>query len=223
MGKLIVLEGTDCSGKDTQSKILTEKLNKLGIKTINISFPMYNSPTGRIIGGPLLGKKEYGECWFDEGPINVDPKISCLLYAADRKYNFNLIKKYLDDDYYVILDRYVSSNMAHQGSKIENNDERFNFFRWIDKLEYWLLELPKADITIYLHVPFKYTKELMSNRNDIDLVEKNDEHLIRTESVYIELAELYNWKVVNCIDRNLNKLKTIDTINDEIINIILEK
>lgn len=221
MGKLIVLEGTDCSGKDTQSKLIVKKLNDMGYKAINLSFPMYDSPTGKIIGGALLGKKEYGECLFSEGPVNVDPKISCLFYAADRKYNFDKIKEYLDSDYFVILDRYVSSNMAHQGSKILDDDERFNFFRWIDKLEYWLLELPKADLTIYLHVPFKHTKELMKNRKDIDLNEKNDDYLIQTEKVYIELTELYNWDTIYCVDRETDELKSIETINNEIINKIL--
>ena len=163
-GKLIVIEGTDCSGKNTQSVLLVKKLVAMGLKAVNLSFPMYDSPTGKIVGGPLLGRKEIGISWFPEGYTHVDPKISGLYYAADRKYNFSKIEKYLQEGYYVVLDRYVSSNMAHQGSKITDDDERFNFFRWIDKLEYWLLELPKADLTIFLHVPFQYTKELMKTR-----------------------------------------------------------
>lgn len=220
-GKLVVIEGTDCSGKNTQAKLVTKKLQAMGHKAINLSFPMYDSPTGKIIGGPLLGKSEYEKSWFDEGPVLVDPKISCLYYAADRKYNFPVIERYLEDGYIVILDRYVSSNMAHQGSKIENDEERFNFYRWIDKLEYWLLELPKADTTIYLHVPFTFTKELMKNREDLDSVEKDDNYLISTEKIYIELSELYNWNIINCVNKDLNHLKSIEEINNEIINIIM--
>ena len=219
-GKLIVIEGTDCSGKNTQADLVTKKLQAMGLKAINLSFPMYDSPTGQIIGGPLLGRKENGECWFREGPVSIDPKISCLYYAADRKYNFPIIERYLEDGYYVILDRYVSSNMAHQGAKILDNEERFNFFRWIDKLEYWLLELPKADITIYLHVPYSLTKELMKSRSDLDLVEKDDNYLISTEKVYIELSELYNWNTINCVNQETNELKSIENINNEIIDII---
>ena len=122
-GKLIVIEGTDCSGKETQSKLLVKKLNAMGLKAINLSFPMYDTPTGRIAGGPILGKKEIGECWFSEGPVFLDPKVFCLYLAADRKYNFPKIQNYLDQGYYVILDRYVSSNMAHQGAKIEDPDD----------------------------------------------------------------------------------------------------
>lgn len=221
-GKLIVIEGTDCSGKNTQTKLLAKKLQAMGLKAITLSFPMYDTPTGKIVGGPLLGRSEVGESWFSEGPVMVDPKISGLLYAADRKYNFPEIEKYLKEGYFVILDRYVSSNMAHQGSKILDDEERFNFFRWIDKLEYWLLELPKPDITIYLHVPFEKTKELMKNRENLDLIEKNDEHLIRTEKVYIELSELYNWNTIHCVEQNRNQLKTIEEINTEIMDLILD-
>ncbi|MBE6147581.1 MAG: thymidylate kinase [Firmicutes bacterium] len=219
-GKLIVIEGTDCSGKNTQSILLAKKLNAMGYKAINLSFPMYDTPTGKIIGGPLLGRKEDGDCWFPEGPVNVDPKISGLLYAADRKYNFPRIEKYLNEGYYVILDRYVSSNMAHQGSKIIDDTERFNFFRWIDKLEYWLLELPKADITIFLHVPFQYTKQLMENRNSLDLVEKDEHYLIQSEMTYMELSELYHWHTIDCVEDG--RIKTVDKISEEIIEKILD-
>lgn len=220
-GKLIVIEGTDCSGKETQSKLLVKKLNAMGIKSINLSFPMYDSPTGQIIGGPLLGKSEICESWFPGGPVNVDPKISCLFYATDRKYNFHIIEEYLEQGYYVILDRYISSNMAHQGSKIEDPDERFNLFKWIDKLEYWLLELPKADITIFLHVPFSITKELLRNRISLDGNEKDENYLINTEKTYMELSSLYNWNKVNCVIGD--KLREIDDINTEILDIIVKE
>ena len=91
MGKFIVIEGTDCSGKETQSKLLVEKLEKMGKKAIRLTFPNYDSPTGKIVGGPYLGKKEICECWFKEGAVNLDPKVASLYYAADRKYNENSI------------------------------------------------------------------------------------------------------------------------------------
>lgn len=68
------------------------------------------------------------------------------------------INKYLEDDYIVILDRYTTSNMAHQGGKIIDKDDRFNMYQWIDKLEYWLLKLPKPDKTIFLHMPYQKLK-----------------------------------------------------------------
>jgi len=199
MGKLIVIEGTECSGKETQSKMLAKVLKEKGYPVVHFAFPMYDTPTGKIIGGPFQGMSSICESWFPEGATKVDPKISCLFYATDRKYNFPRIQKYLEDGYYVILDRYVSSNMAHQGSKIIDKDERFYFYHWIDKLEYWLLELPKADITFYLHVPYRFTKELMKQRVDRDDVEKDDNYLIRSEETYIELSELYHWNIIHCV------------------------
>lgn len=213
-GKLIVIEGTDCSGKETQSKLLVKKLNAMGIKAINLSFPMYDTPTGKIVGGPVLGKKGIGTCYFEEGPVKLDPKVFCLYLAADRKYNFPKIKEFLDQGYYVILDRYVSSNMAHQGAKIENSDERFHLFKWIDKLEYWLLELPKADLTFLLHVPYQITKELKKKKPSLDWVDQDEEYQITTEKTYTELASLYNWQVIDCVKEGT--LRSIEDINQEI-------
>ena len=217
-GKIIVVEGTDCSGKETQLKLLEERLNSIGKKCVRFDFPNYESPTGRIIGGAYLGRPEIGPSFFKEGAVNVDPHVVCLYYAADRKYAMPEIEKYLNDDYYVILDRYTTSNLAHQGSKIHDKDERFNMYQWIDKLEYWLLGLPKPDKTIFLHVPLENTLELRKNRKFIDEHEKSPEYLKRAEESYLELSELYNWDKIECI-RN-NKLRSVEDINDEIMKII---
>ena len=186
-GKLIVIEGTDCSGKETQTKLLVKRLQSDNIKCEMFSFPNYDSPTGKIVGGPYLGKEYICDGWFSEGANNVDPKVATLYYAADRKYNEDVLKKYLDDDYFVICDRYVSSNMAHQGSKIKNDEERFHMYDWIDKLEFWLLGLPKPDKTIFLHVPYIYALELKKNRENLDEHELSEEHLKNSEAAYIEV------------------------------------
>jgi len=220
MGKFIVIEGTDCSGKETQSKLLVQKLTNLGYKAIRLTFPNYDSPTGKIVGGPYLGKKEICDCWFPEGAVNLDPKVACLYYAADRKYNEGEIQKYLDDDYFVICDRYVSSNMAHQGSKIKSDEERFHMYEWIDKLEFWLLGLPKPDKTIFLHVPYTYAAKLKKNRVSLDEHEMCEEHLKNSEIAYVELSELYNWKYINCIDNN--SIRSVENINEEILECIKE-
>ena len=219
-GKIIVIEGVDCSGKETQSKLLEKRLNESGYKCKRFEFPMYDTPTGKIIGGDYLGKKEMGNSLFSEGAINVDPRVVCLYYAADRKYNMDKIKEYVDNDYYVILDRYTTSNLAHQGSKIINKDDRFDMYQWIDKLEYWLLKLPKPDKTIFLHVPYKYIEELIKNRKEMDEHEKHPDYLKRAEESYIELSELYNWNRIECI--NDGKLRSIEDINNEILQIIKE-
>ena len=215
-GKIIVIEGTDCSGKETQSKLLEQKLKEQGKKCIHFAFPMYDTPTGKIVGGAYLGKKEIGESLFEEGAIEVDPKVVCLYYAADRKYNMPKIQKYIEEDYYVILDRYTTSNLAHQGSKLKTKEERFDMYQWIDKLEYWLLKLPKPDQTIFLHVPYQYSKELSKNRTDLDAHEKSEEHLKQAEEAYIELSELYNWDRIECIENE--KLRSKEDINKEILS-----
>ncbi|MBQ9019418.1 MAG: thymidylate kinase [Bacilli bacterium] len=218
MGKIIVIEGTDCSGKETQSKLLEKRLNDSGKKCIRFEFPMYDTPTGKIVGGSYLGKEEIGNSVFPEGAVNVSPMVVSLYYAADRKYNLPKIEEYLKKDYYVLLDRYTTSNMAHQGSKIKDKDERFVMYQWIDKLEYWLLQLPKPDMTIFLHVPYEYTLELRKNRTSIDEHEKSIDHLRQAEEAYVELASLYNWNTIECIKNE--KLRTVEDINDEIFNII---
>ncbi len=215
-GKIIVIEGTDCSGKETQSKMLEERLKNQGKKCIHFAFPMYDTPTGKIVGGAYLGKKEIGESLFEEGAIDVDPKVVCLYYAADRKYNMPKIQKYIEEDYYVILDRYTTSNLAHQGSKIKEKEDRFNMYQWIDKLEYWLLKLPKPDKTIFLHVPYQFSKELSKNRTDLDAHEKSEEHLRQAEEAYIELSELYNWDRIECVQDN--KIRRKEDINDDILS-----
>lgn len=217
-GKIIVIEGTDCSGKATQSALLIERLKKEGKKCITISFPCYDTPTGKIVGGPYLGKTEICEGYF-ESATALDPKIASLYYAADRKYNIGKVLEYVEKGYIVILDRYVTSNLAHQGGKILDKDERFYMYQWIDKLEYWLLELPKPDKTIFLHVPYDFAKELKKNREHLDQHELNPEHLKNAERAYVELAELYNWNKVECVKDN--KLRTIEDINDEIYNILI--
>jgi len=92
-------------------------------------------------------------------------------------------------------------------------------YQWIDKLEYWLLKLPKPDKTILLDMPLEYILELEKNRDTIDDIEKDEEYLQRSIDAYIELSELYGWNRINCIKDN--KLKTIEEINNEIIKIIL--
>ena len=219
MGYIIVIEGTDCSGKATQSKLLVERLNKDGKKCISFSFPCYDTPTGKIVGGAYLGKPEICDSFFDNA-VKLDPKIACLYYAADRKYNIDKVLEYVNKGYYVILDRYVTSNLAHQGCKIEDKDERFYMYQWIDKLEYWLLELPKPDKTIFLHVPYDFTKELEKNREFLDEHEKSPEHLKNAERAYVELSQLYNWTTIECIKDN--KLRSIEDINNEIYNEIIK-
>lgn len=221
-GKLIVIEGTDCSGKETQSNLLIEKLKNDNVRIEKFSFPNYNSPTGKIIGGPYLGKSYICDGWFPEGAPNVDPKVSALYYAADRLYNIDKIKFLLDNGVNVILDRYVYSNMAHQGGKLDNVSDRNSMYDWLDNLEFNLLELPKPDISVFLHMPFELSLTLKKNREeDLDQNEKDKNHLINAENAYIELANKYDFYTIECNDGD--RIKTIEEINEDLYNYVSNK
>ncbi len=220
-GKLIVIEGTDCSGKETQTKMLTKKLEKENIACVRLCFPNYDSPTGKIVGGPYLGKSYICDGWFSEGATNVDPKVSSLYYAADRKYNVKNIEDLIDKGINVILDRYVYSNLAHQGGKINDTKERHKMYDWLDKLEFDLLELPQADIKVFLHMPYEISCELKKNREEKpDQHELSKEHLLMAEKAYTEIAEIYNFKTIECGKDNLPR--SIEDINDELYNFVKE-
>ena len=224
-GKLIVIEGTDCSGKETQTLLLEQKLNDLGIKSKRLSFPMYDSPTGQIVAACYLGKEEYCDYLFKdgirglfkEGASNVDYLTSSLYYAADRRYNSKKIIDLLDQGVNVILDRYIYSNLAHQGGKISNKEERHKYFKNMEKLEFDILEIPKPDKVIFLSVPYEVATLLKKNRKESqDQLEQNKEHLINAEHTYFELADMYNFDIINCTLSN--KIRTINSINDELFS-----
>lgn len=218
LGKLIIIEGTDCSGKGTQSDILYNRLVDENFKVFKTSFPMYETPTGKIVGGPYLGKESICKGWFSEGANNVNAKVASLYYAADRLYNIDIINKHLEEGYIVILDRYVTSNMGHQAGKIKDKNERLEMFKWLEKLEFDLLELPKPDIKLFLHMPFEYSKKLQNNRTELDEHEKSNENIINAENAYLELSELYNFKKIECIKDN--NIRTIEDISNEIYEIV---
>lgn len=215
MGKIIVIEGVNDSGKETQSKLLAKTLKEEGYKVVEFSFPMYKSPTGKIFKNCVLGKD--GNGYFEEGYENLDPYVVCLYTAADRKYHKEKIERYLKNDYIVILNRYTSSNMAHQGSRYSDGEERFYMYQWIDKLEYWLLKLPKPDCTILLKVPAKYLNQLSEKQVAFNF----QEDIFDQDSVlkaYIELSELYNWDSIDCVSNN--KMKSVEEIHEEIMKIV---
>ena len=219
-GKLIVIEGTDCSGKETQTKKLVERLNILNIKCERFSFPNYDSPTGKIVGGPYLGKSYISDCWFPEGAVNVDAKVSSLYYAADRLYNIGKINDLLDNGVNVILDRYIYSNLAHQGGKINDKNKRYEMYKWLNELEFNLLKLPDADIKVFLHMPYEVSCELKKGRDEKpDQHEASKEHLLMAECAYKEIASLYNFRTIECSEKLYPR--KIDDINEELYTFVI--
>ena len=219
-GKIIVIEGTDCSGKETQTSLLVQRMRREGRKIERLSFPDYDSPTGKIVGGPYLGKKYICDGFFPEGASNVDPKVASLYYAADRRYHRQQIIDLLDQGIDVVLDRYVESNMGHQGGKIFDKEERLKLYEDLANLEYGFLELPKPDLTIFLYVPYKKVAELKRGRVEpADQHESNPLHIRNAEHAYLELAELHNYKKLDCVDKK-GKLKDIEEVQEQVYEIV---
>ena len=220
-GKLIIIEGTDCSGKETQTKMLIESMKEKGLSVEKFSFPMYDTPTGKIIGGPYLGKSYICDGWFSEGATNVDPKVASLYYAADRVYNIKKISELLDNGVNVILDRYVYSNMAHQGGKLHKKEDREEMYNWLNTLEFELLGLPIPDIKIFLHLPYEGSCILRKSRSAteaLDQHEMSEEHLKLAEQAYVEIADKFEFKTIECMEED--RIKTIPEISKEMISYV---
>lgn len=219
--KIIVIEGTDCSGKQTQTQLLKQTLLDKGYRAFSFDFPNYESPTGKIIGGPYLGKKELGDSYFPETAPNVDALTSSLFYATDRFYNFPKIKEKMEEGYLIILDRYTYSSMAHQGGKLTTVEERNDFYEWIEKLEFEMLKLPIPSIRLFLHMPFEAEIILRQKKMDLDDNEKNNNHLIQAEKAYLEIAKKYQFHTIECLkDKQTCTIKSKDEIAQEIWNFV---
>lgn len=215
-GKLIVIEGTDASGKETQSKFLEKKLISEG-RAVNVfSFPRYETPTGDILKR-YLGKPPYEQEFGSSNELN--PRAASVFYALDRFAAKPEIMDCLNKGNIVIANRYVESNMGHQGGKIKNSEERRKFIDWLDKLEYGSkFKLPRPDGIIFLYMPYQVALELRKGREGAaDGHESNPEHLQNAEKAYLELAERFNWFKIECApEKNICSLKGIEQIAEEI-------
>lgn len=206
-GKFIVIDGTDGSGKATQTKLLYEFLQKSKVKVKKIDFPQYsNNFFGKLLRACLDGK--LGDF------IAVNPKIASVLYAADRWESSDYIGKWLKEGFMVIADRYVSSNQIHQGGKIFDDEKRKEFLEWLDEMEFKVFKIPKPDAIIFLDVPINISKILLKNRAEKnakknpyktykDLAEENEDHLQESrESALKMVKSTNNWYKVDCTKNN---------------------
>lgn len=216
-GKFIVIDGTDGSGKATQTKLLVERMKTEGIPVKTISFPQYGKKSCGPVEEYLSGK--YGTA--DE----VGAKTASILYAVDRFDASFEIKQDLEAGINIIADRYIGSNLGHQGSKIEDSKERKEFYKWNRELEHILFSIPTPDVNIVLHVPTETAIRLAKDRGgwkaDIktDIHETNPDHLRKAEQTYLELTELFDeFKLVECVkDENL---MSREDIHEKIWNIV---
>lgn len=157
-GKLIVIDGTDGSGKATQVELLRKRLTKEGHLVKVVDFPeYYKNFFGKFIGHCL--SEQYYK-W-----VEVHPKIASIAYAADRWESSEKIKSWLKKSYVVLANRYVSANQIHQGGKIANNKKREAFINWLDEMEYKVFKIPRPDVTLYLDLPTKIVLKLLKGRD----------------------------------------------------------
>lgn len=220
-GKIIALEGTDGSGKGYQTLELCRNLSKNGIKNTYFRFPDYVTPTGQIIGECLLGMDEFGDNpWFDQ-PSKVDPLVASAYYAADRRYNIGKILDKVNDGYTVVLDRYVFSNMAHQGGKIEDKVQRLQLYKKLELLEFTVMDLPYPDDTYFLSMPYEQAEKLRQKRGHMDYVERDKKYLLDSERAYNELTDLYGFVKIDCIKDG--EIRKPEDIGEEVISKVLKR
>jgi dTMP kinase len=220
---LIVIGGSDFSGKQTQTDLLCKNLEKAGFSVAKFDFPRYETPTGKIVGGPLLGKEHICSSFFSEGAGNVPAKVASLYYVADRLYNLQTINQLIKDNDVVILDRYSESNMAHQGGKLQTRQEREQMFDWLAQLEYGMCELPKPDIGITLYVPYETIEILRANRTEkADEVEQDKTYLVNSTAAYLEMAEKFGYSVIRCTQPD-GSMRSIENIGSEIFDLVHSK
>lgn len=214
-GKIIVFEGIDGSGKGTQSKKLYTHLKSLNYKVALFEFPFYDDTFfGKEVGNYLNGK--FGS--LDE----VDPKLSAMLYAGDRYEKKDEIIEKLNQNYIVICDRYVPSNIAHQTSKYKNNQEKEKLKRWIEKLEYTVYKLPRPDTVFFMDMNPNFSSDLVLKKDTRnytdkkkDLHESDNNYLNDVYNTFKHLTKEKNWITIEC--QTQNNLKDVEEIHSEII------
>jgi dTMP kinase len=201
-GKLIVIDGTDGSGKATQVDLLAKRLKKEGHIVKIIDFPeYYKNFFGKFIGH-CLSEQYYN--W-----LNIHPKIASMAYAADRWESSTEVREWLKSGYIVLANRYVSANQIHQGGKISNTKKRADFIKWLDEMEYGVFKIPRPDITLYLDLPTKIVLKLLKQRDSQtkraylkkkkDVHEKDLDFLVNSRKSALKLVkEIKNFIKIDC-------------------------
>ncbi len=210
-GRFIVIEGSDGSGKSTHFNLLLEHFKNQGRDVATYKFPQYDSPSSYFVTSYLNGK--YGDA------NTLGAYAPSLFYALDRFEAAAAIRHDLEEGKIVLCDRYVGSNMAHQGQKITDKKEREAYYDWIYNLEFQMLNIPKPDLNVVLLMPAAIAQELMTKREDRSYTDKKHDiheadlnHLERAVSVYTELCEMFPnlFKPIHCTrDTTLLPIQTI--------------
>ena len=212
MGKLIVIEGTDGSGKSTQFRLLTQRLQAEGTKFQELVFPQYSEPSSALIRMYLGGE-------FGSHPDDVNAYAASAFYAVDRYASYKKVwGRWYEDGGLVLSDRYTTSNAVHQTSK-EPQERQGDFLKWLYEFEYDKLGLPRPDLVIYLDVPTDFTEKLLRHREadtntTADIHEQDSEYLACCRRTGRAAAAYYGWNVINCVRDG--QMRSIEDIHEEI-------
>ena len=212
MGKLIVIEGTDGSGKSTQTELLIQRLTAQQLPFKRLRFPRYSEPSSALIRMYLGGE-------FGSDPAAVNGFAASAFYAVDRYASYKQDwGKWYEDGGLVLSDRYTTSNAIHQSAK-EKPENRVAFLQWLGQFEYELLGLPAPDLTIYLDVPTDFTEELMRHREQetntqADPPATDTAYLATCREAGRAAADFYGWTVIECVKDGA--MRSIEDIHEEI-------
>ena len=212
MGKLIVIEGTDGSGKSTQFRRLTEHLSEDHHEFKTLVFPQYSEPSSALIRMYLGGE-------FGSKPTDVNAYAASAFYAVDRYASYKKDwGQWYENGGLIVSDRYTTSNAVHQASK-EQGEKQAEYLKWLYEFEYDRLGLPRPDLTIYLDVPTEYTEKLLRSREEktntqADIHEKDMQYLATCRKTGKDAAAYYGWTVISCVKDGV--MRTIEDIHQEI-------
>lgn len=198
MGKLIVIDGVDGSGKKTQTDILVRRLIKEGYQVKMADFPRYGERSAALVEDYLNGK--FGDA------SSVNPYATSIFYAVDRYAASFEIKKWLSEGKIVVSNRYVSANMGHQCGKLRTKKEKVKFLNWLNDLEFGIFDLPRPDLNILLYVEPGLGQKLVDKKGHRDYVggtkrdihEADLNHLCDAVNTYLYVAKKYHWHVIKC-------------------------
>lgn len=213
MGKLIVFEGTDGSGKSTQFKRLCERLERDGVPFQRLVFPQYSEPSSALLRMYLGGE-------FGSHPSDVNAYAASTFYAVDRYASWKKVwGEYYEKGGLILADRYITSNAVHQASKVPES-EREDFFRWLEDFECGKLGLPKADLVMYMDMPTEKAVELLRARESAtntqaDIHEVDTEYLKTCRTTALAAAEFYGWQRVACVNER-GDVRSMEEIGEEI-------
>lgn len=208
-GKLIVFEGTDGSGKATQTALLQERLRREGIDCRRLEFPRYGQPSAAAVELYLSGA-------LGDKPGDVNGYAASAFFAVDRYCSYRQDwGKYYEGGALLLSDRYTTSNAVHQASKLPPGERR-GFFDWLFGFEYGLLGLPEPTAVFYLDVPTELTEELLRRRGGegADIHERDGAYLRACRETGAQLVADYGWQRVDCAAAGA--MRGIEDIHEEL-------